>query len=67
MRDATAESADQAPSACSGLSDRERRRLQLLARRYRMRQATRMPRVADLVHNTTLRYHGLPERQDRER
>jgi hypothetical protein len=60
MQDGTAESADQAPSALSGLSDRDRRRLRLLARRYRMRQATRVPPVADIAHNTTLRYHGLP-------
>jgi len=42
MQDGTAESADQAPLALSGLSDRERKRLRLLAWRYRTRKATKL-------------------------
>jgi hypothetical protein len=55
MQDETAESADEAPLFLSGLSDRERKRLRLLARRYRIRKATSL-RPADVVGHLRMRH-----------
>jgi len=56
MQDGTAESAGQAPLALSGLSDRERKRLRLLARRYRMQQGTSLRPVTGVVGHLRMRH-----------
>jgi hypothetical protein len=57
MQDGTGESAYQAPLPRSGLSDRERRRLRLRARRYRARGDTSLRPVATVVGDLRMR-HG---------
>ncbi len=50
--------ADQAPATLEALSPRERKRLRLLALRYRIRADTTLRPVADVVYDLRSR-HGL--------
>ena len=58
MPDRATDPATEAPSDLTSLSDRERKRLRLLALRYRVRRDTTLRPVADVMFDLRLR-HGI--------